>query len=37
MLDFILNNIGDWLMSWPRWTKTTIMVVLMIVIRQMNF
>ncbi|MBQ6742619.1 MAG: preprotein translocase subunit YajC [Bacteroidales bacterium] len=32
MLDFILNNIGDWLMSWPRWTKTTIMVVLMIVI-----
>ena len=32
MLDFILNNIGDWLMGWPKWTKTTVMVVLMIAI-----
>lgn len=32
MIDFIFMNIGDWLMSWPRWAKTTIMVVLMIAI-----
>lgn len=34
MLDLILTNIdlGEWLMNWPKWVKTTIMVVLMVVI-----
>ena len=32
MTDFILMNFGDWLMGWPRWSKTVVMVVLMIVV-----
>ncbi len=32
MLDFILINIGDWLMGWPKGVKTAVMVVLMILV-----
>lgn len=32
MLDFVLLNIGDWLMAWPKGIKTAVMVVLMILV-----